>query len=205
MSTVRVRRQGRCPAPPVPDEPVEVAAPPVAPRPPTSARYTRPLLALPLLGGTVATALVVSQGTGPQTWLVGGLLGVSALAMLVTGWGGAPDHRTRREAAADRRDYLRYLAGVRTRLRRLVAEQHRAAHYRHPDPRWLWSMVPGPRLWERRPADPDFGEVRVGTGTAPLAAPVRVVDPEPADRPAGPVTGGTGGRPDRVAVAARDR
>src|SRR5690606_18838391 len=74
MSTVRVRRATRCPAPPVPDDPVEVAAPPAAPRPPTSARYTRPLLALPLLGGAVATALVVSQGTGPQTWLVGGLL-----------------------------------------------------------------------------------------------------------------------------------
>ena len=205
MSTVRVRRPARCPAPPVPGDPVEVAAPPAAPRPPTSARYTRPLLALPLLGGAVATALVASQGTGPQTWLVGGLLGVSALAMLVTGWGGAPDHRTRREAAADRRDYLRYLAGVRARLRRLAAEQHRAAHHRHPDPRWLWSMVPGPRLWERRPADPDFGEVRLGTGATPLAAPVRAAEPEPADRPSGPVTGGAGSRPDRVAAAARDR
>jgi S-DNA-T family DNA segregation ATPase FtsK/SpoIIIE len=140
-------------------------------------------MTLPVLGGAVAMALLAGRGGGPQTYLIGGLFGISALAMVATGWGATSAAGGRAELAAARRDYLRYLADVRDLVRRTAREQHRAAHHRHPDPRWLWAMVPGPRLWERRRDDPDVAEVRVGVGTRPLATPLSAVPAGPGEEP----------------------
>jgi S-DNA-T family DNA segregation ATPase FtsK/SpoIIIE len=40
----------------------------------------------------------------------------------------------------------------------------------------LWSLIPSPRMWERRPTDDDFGEVRVAVGSQQLA--VKIITPE---------------------------
>ncbi|OEV31250.1 hypothetical protein AN219_06135, partial [Streptomyces nanshensis] len=68
----------------------------------------------------------------------------------------------------ERRDYLRYLTQTRRKVRAAVAEQQKALAWRHPEPAALWSMVRTTRLWERRPQDVDFGEVRVAVGDQQL-------------------------------------
>ena len=78
-----------------------------------------------------------------------------------------------------RRDYLRYLGQVRSKVRRAAAAQREALEWVSPDPRALPALLIDPelrRIWERRPSGDDFANVRIGTGTHRLA--VRLVAPE---------------------------
>ncbi len=108
----------------------------------------------------------------PYSYVVGGMFGVSSLAMLATSWGSASGPPKKAEMMAARREYLRHLAGLRRRVRDTATRQRAGLFYRHPDPARLWSTVDSHRLWERRPADPDFGVVRVGVGPQTLATPL---------------------------------
>jgi DNA segregation ATPase FtsK/SpoIIIE, S-DNA-T family len=148
---------------------VEVPAPPEIPAVPAS-RWGQLLTLLPLLTGTVATALLFArQDGGVYSYVVGGVFGVSSLGMLATNFGSASGQPRKAEMMAARRDYLRHLAALRTRVRATADQQRTALHYRHPDPANLWSTVDSHRLWERRPTDGDFGVVRVGLGAQSLA------------------------------------
>jgi DNA segregation ATPase FtsK/SpoIIIE, S-DNA-T family len=169
LSTVIVRRRPRRPAPSIPEGVVEVPAPPEIPAVPTS-RWGQLLTLLPLLTGTVATALLFArQDGGVYSYVVGGVFGVSSLGMLATNFGSSSGQPRKAEMMAARRDYLRHLAALRTRVRATADQQRTALHYRHPDPASLWSAVDSHRLWERRPTDGDFGVVRVGLGAQSLA------------------------------------
>ncbi|HEY8339111.1 MAG TPA: type VII secretion protein EccCa, partial [Egibacteraceae bacterium] len=130
-------------------------------------------MVLPMLAGTMATALLFGgrDGAGPYTYVVGAIFGLSTLGMLVINLGTASGPR-KAELIAARRDYLRYLAGVRRKVRATIVEQREALMYRHPDPPSLWSEAMGRRVWERRPTDADFGVVRVGVGPQALATPL---------------------------------
>ncbi|MGO4426612.1 secretion protein EccC, partial [Streptomyces sp. MCAF7] len=68
----------------------------------------------------------------------------------------------------ERRDYLRYLTQIRRKVRTAVTDQKKALAWRHPEPAALWALVGTTRLWERRPQDEDFGEVRVAVGEQKL-------------------------------------
>lgn len=146
--------------------------PPVIPQP-TGARWQQWLSALPMLAGTVATAMMFGgrEGAGTFTYVVGGIFGLSTLGMLITNWGGAAGPR-KAELLQARRDYLRYLATARQRVRTVITDQRVALGHRHPDPQALWAETVGPRVWERRPADADFCVVRVGIGPQSLATPL---------------------------------
>jgi len=118
------------------------------------------------------------EGAGTYTYIVGGIFGLSTLGMLITNWGGASGPR-KAELLQARRDYLRYLSGLRRRVRTGIITQRTALNHRHPDPQSLWAEAMGRRVWERRPADADFGVVRVGLGPQSLATPLvaPVIDP----------------------------
>jgi S-DNA-T family DNA segregation ATPase FtsK/SpoIIIE len=152
--------------------------PPAIPQP-NGARWHQYLSVLPMLTGTVATALMFGgqRGAGAYTYVVGGLFGLSTLGLLFTNWGGGGPRKA--ELMQARRDYLRYLAGVRTRVRTTISEQREALGHRHPDPQALWGEAMSRRVWERRPVDADFGVVRVGLGPQSLATPLvaPVIDP----------------------------
>ena len=76
---------------------------------------------------------------------------------------------TVKRAADLRRRYLDYLDRVRIDLAGAGDVQREIAVHHHPDPATLTEVARDPlRLWERRPKDPDFLTVRVGTGSAPL-------------------------------------
>ncbi|BBZ49380.1 ESX-4 secretion system protein EccC4 [Mycobacterium heidelbergense] len=88
---------------------------------------------------------------------------------------------------ADRAAYLGYLSRLRGTVAEIADAQRVSLSWSHPEPDTLWTLVGGPRMWERRAGDPDFCLVRVGAGTRPLAA--RLVAPEtPPQGPSDPVT-----------------
>ncbi|ASW58055.1 type VII secretion protein EccCa [Plantactinospora sp. KBS50] len=178
MSTVVVRRPPRQPAPELPSGELAVAAPPEIPEV-ISGRWRQAMMILPMVGGSVAMAMMFGRGGGAYSYLVGAMFGVSSLAMLVTSWGSSAGGPRRAELIAARRDYLRHLAGLRRRARDTVRRQRAALYYRHPDPGQLWSTAASRRIWERRGTDPDFGVVRIGIGPQSLATPLL----PPATRP----------------------
>ncbi|GIJ74668.1 type VII secretion protein EccCa [Virgisporangium ochraceum] len=172
MGVVVVRRSARRPAPVLPTGDVVVPPPPAIPEP-TGSRWQGALQVLPMLLGTVATALLFAGRSGDRYSLViGAFFGLSTLGMLATSWGGGGQPR-RSELMAMRRDYLRLLAGLRRQVRSTITAQRVAMTYRHPEPGQLWCAADSYRLWERRPGDSDFAVVRVGSGPQTLATPLR--------------------------------
>ncbi|MGW1448143.1 type VII secretion protein EccCa [Micromonospora sp. NPDC002411] len=171
MSTVVIKRPPRRPAPEIPAGELPVEAPPEIPVV-TGGRWQQMLMLLPMLGGTVAMAMMFGRGGGAYSYVVGGMFGLSSLAMLVTSWGSASGTPKKSEMMAARREYLRHLATLRRRVRRTAGQQRAGLFYRHPDPGRLWSTVDSHRVWERRPGDPDFAVVRVAVGPQTLATPL---------------------------------
>ncbi|GAA1803947.1 type VII secretion protein EccCa [Planosporangium flavigriseum] len=170
MSTVVVKRLPRRAAPEIPTGELAVDAPPEIP-PATNARLQQLLMAVPMLAGTVATALLFAgQKGGPFSYIVGGIFGISTLGMLATSWSNSGPKKS--EMMAARREYLRHLAMLRKRVRQTAEQQRNGLFYRHPDPDQLWSTVDSHRLWERRSGDGDFGIVRVALGPQTLATPL---------------------------------
>ncbi|MFD3501809.1 type VII secretion protein EccCa [Streptomyces sp. NPDC058676] len=85
-----------------------------------------------------------------------------------------------------RRDYLSYLAQTRRTAVDTAKAQRDAQYFLHPSPEQLWALVAeGSRVWERRPGDEDFAQVRIGLGSqalasalvAPETAPVEQLEP----------------------------
>ncbi|MFF0722236.1 type VII secretion protein EccCa [Micromonospora sp. NPDC003816] len=171
MSTVVVRRAARRLAPEIPVGEVPVQAPPEIPAV-TGGRWQQMLMVLPMLGGTVAMAMMFGRGGGAYAYVVGAMFGLSTLAMLVTSWGSASGSPRKSEMMAARREYLRHLATLRRQVRQTAARQRSGLCYRHPDPQGLWSTVESHRVWERRPTDADFAVVRVAVGPQTLATPL---------------------------------
>jgi DNA segregation ATPase FtsK/SpoIIIE, S-DNA-T family len=171
VSSVVVKRPPRRPAPDIPTGDLVVDAPPEIPQA-AGGKWAQLFMTLPMLAGTLAMAMMFGQGRGATSYVVGGMFGVSSLAMLATTWGSSSGTPKKAEMMAARREYLRHLASLRRRVRDTATKQRTGLFYRHPDPGQLWSTVGSHRLWERRPTDPDFGVVRVAVGPQTLATPL---------------------------------
>ncbi len=111
-------------------------------------------------------------GLSAASMAMGGLILLSTLGMMGGGLGG---RRTGRKAQidTDRKDYLRYIEQVRRDIERTRQHQRVSLLWLHPDPRALWSMAGGRRMWERRPSDRDFSQARIGVGPQRLARQLR--------------------------------
>ncbi|MGW1427998.1 type VII secretion protein EccCa [Streptomyces sp. NPDC002431] len=118
--------------------------------------------------GMVLIFIRPGQGNGVLMWVSVGMMGASAIGMLVAQFLRAAGDR-KRKLRAERRDYLRYLTTSRRRIRKVVEQQRQAQEWRHPLPQALWSVARTGRLWERRATHDDFGEARIGTGEQQLA------------------------------------
>jgi S-DNA-T family DNA segregation ATPase FtsK/SpoIIIE len=171
MSTVVIKRAARRPAPEIPTGELAVDPPPEIPQA-GGGRWQQAAMALPMLGGSVAMAMMMGRGGGGTfSYVVGGLFGVSSLAMLATSFGSSGSPK-KAEMMAARREYLRHLSGLRRRVRDTAIKQRVGLYYRHPEPAQLWSTANSHRVWERRPADPDFAVVRLAVGPQTLATPL---------------------------------
>lgn len=172
MSTVVVKRPARQPEPEYPSGEVLLEGPPEVPGP-SGRGWGQMLMMLPMLAGSFAMALMFA-GRGGSTlgYVTGGLFGLSAIGMLGSQLANNSGGPSKQEMLQRRREYMTHLSRQRRRVLKTVRKQRDAAHYRHPEPELLWSVPIGPRLWERRRADVDFGTVRIGLGPQELATPL---------------------------------
>lgn len=172
MATVEVVRQRRI-APRMPGGELMLEPPPEPERMVPPGVLARVLPAVMLLGSVGFIAVLGVHN--PTSWLFGGMFAVSTLGMMMTGThrGGGQRSATLDE---DRRDYLRYLTLLRRKVRGIADDQRAALEAVHPEPAAWPSVLAAGRVWERRPADPDFGQLRLGRGTQRLAT--RLVAPQ---------------------------
>jgi S-DNA-T family DNA segregation ATPase FtsK/SpoIIIE len=154
--------------------------------PPELARTVRDgsaaiMQALPMLASVGSVAFFFLPGTNVLMKFMGGMTLVSSLGFvgmsLVTGRSAGKG-----KTADARRDYLRYLAQVRVQVRKTQQQQYTAQMWSHPSPAHLWAIVTsGQRLWERRPTDGDFVQVRLGSGAQRLSTPLVAPETAPVD------------------------
>ncbi|MFF4490854.1 type VII secretion protein EccCa [Streptomyces sp. NPDC001544] len=164
MSTVVVKRSPRVPGPEAPEDQIELAEPPILPEPPT-ADLSSALVFLPMLLGVGAMVMMFTLGArSTTTYMMSGMMGVAMISMGLGQLGRRGADR-RRKMRAERRDYLRYLAQVRRRVRQSAAEQRAAAQWDNPRPQDLLVLAGQTRLWERRAGHEDFADVRIGLGS----------------------------------------
>jgi S-DNA-T family DNA segregation ATPase FtsK/SpoIIIE len=166
---------------------IGVAAPPQPLRPergPMMARLLPVVMAVAMISMMVVVYRSGSAATRSPVFMVFPLMMlVSVLGTVVMG----RDRRRGADIDADRTDYLDYLSGLRDAVTNTAAAQRSSLSWCHPQPDALWTLIGGPRMWERRTNDADFGQVRVGIGTAQLATRLMAGRTGPSDR-ADPVT-----------------
>jgi DNA segregation ATPase FtsK/SpoIIIE, S-DNA-T family len=155
---------------PVQAEPIIVSPPPTVPQP---MHGTWLQLLLPVVGslGIIGFALVYRN-----TVFLAVAAGIAVLT--ITLWIAIRVQQSRgakvarRQAAAR---YRTYLSEQRTKIGEVASAQRRRLDHLFPDVERVWSLVTGRRqLWERRRADHDFLDVRLGLGEVPLAAPLNL-------------------------------
>jgi S-DNA-T family DNA segregation ATPase FtsK/SpoIIIE len=128
---------------------------------------------LPMMLGMGAMSFVyIGRGGGAMTYVFGALFVSAMIGMIIMSLarGGAAKKAAINE---ERRDYQRYLGGLRQRVKEIADYQRATLNIAAPRPEDLWAFVDRGRLWERRRSDPDFGRVRLGTGPQRLATPLR--------------------------------
>ncbi|GBQ04355.1 type VII secretion protein EccCa [Streptomyces spongiicola] len=177
MSQIVVKRPPRVLPSEVPGEPVQLQPPPELPRGQQEGALVQ-LLPMLGMGGSVVFFFMTPN---PVMRIMGMVMIAStvamAIAMLVRYRRG-----TQGELAGLRRDYLKYLTQTRRTVLRTARAQRDAQFYLHPSPEQLWALVAeGSRVWERRVADEDFGQVRIGLGSQQLATPLVAPDTAPVD------------------------
>ena len=156
------------PAPAYDTTDVVVAAPPEV-GPPTQANQLIRFLPIVTAIATVAAMAVAyhsrsAAARNPVFLMFPLIMLASAMATVFSNV-----DRRRGEINAKRAEYLGYLSDVRAAAIKTAAAQHYSLLWRHPDPDTLWTLTGGCRMWERRAADSDFCQVRIGVGTLPLA------------------------------------
>ncbi|HEU5026997.1 MAG TPA: type VII secretion protein EccCa [Spirillospora sp.] len=176
MSTTLVKRKERRKPPPAPKGELLLESPPEIPEMQSGGMQAvltyLPMAVMPVMmglmfvgGGTKSPMMMISSGG--MALAMGGMM----IGQLSRGSG---ERKFKLNGA--RRDYFRYLSQVRRRVRRAAEQQRESLEWNSPAPDSLWSLVMSARIWERRPADADFGNVRIGAGPQKLA--VQLIPPE---------------------------
>lgn len=150
---------------------IEVRPPPLLPRPAAVSPLAR-LAPVVMVVATIGMMVFYLSATGP-----GGrnpMFALFPLMMLTSvigtmAYNGRGGKRTA-EINDDRRDYLRHLSDVDREAAKVAAAQRLSSHWRHPEPQSLWTLVGGDRMWNRPMGTRDYGQLRVGVATLPLAA-----------------------------------
>ncbi|GLW05021.1 type VII secretion protein EccC [Microtetraspora sp. NBRC 13810] len=176
MSIVIIRRPERRPSPKPPRGEILLESPPEIPEVQPQG-FMAVLTYLPMVAGAAAMGLMFTAGgtANPIMYVSSGLFAFSMVGMTMSQMGRQAGERKNRLNNL-RRDYFRYLAQVRRRVRRSARQQRESLEWSSPAPDSLWWIAMSPRLWERRPRDDDFGVARLGTGVQKLA--IQLIPPD---------------------------
>ncbi|MGB3603803.1 type VII secretion protein EccCa [Gordonia sp. (in: high G+C Gram-positive bacteria)] len=161
---------------PLPKEALVIPAPPVLESSSGAQEGAAMRLIMPLVSGGGMMLMMMSSGNvirmiaGAGFVVVGLMMGISMFIRSKTG------PRKRMEEA--RKSFLTFLERVGLEIDEEAQLQERTQRHFHPQPSDLPIIIDNPaRLYERRPADPDFAVVRVGSGAGPLARVARFDKP----------------------------
>ncbi|MER5888277.1 type VII secretion protein EccCa [Streptomyces sp. NPDC001941] len=184
MSTVLFRRPARRRGPDMPDGELSLQEPPSLPEAEPNSSAVWMYLPMGLTSLAMLMMFIRPGQVSAFSYFAIGMMLLSSVAMVVGQFLRSAGER-KRKLKGERRDYLRYLAQTRRRIRHTVVGQQKALAWRHPEPSALWALAGTSRQWERRAADEDFAEVRValgdqklGTRLAPLSTkPVEDLEP----------------------------
>jgi len=131
------------------------------------------LFMVPMMLGMGGMSFVyIGRNGGVMTYLFGGLFLLVMIGMVTMALAGGR-HATKARINEERRDYQRYLAGLRKQVYDVAERQRLATGFAQPDPADLWAFAGAQEGWERRRSDPVFGQVRIGSGPQRLATPLR--------------------------------
>jgi len=179
------RRAARLRPPPEPEGTLTIPAPPHVDA--AQAGVTGWLQYLfPVVGSLGAMLFIFNN---PKPLFVASAL-LFMLGSIGMGAGMAAQQRmgARRRTVARRERYLGQMQQLRKELRARADAQRAASAWRHPTPDSLLDLAAvRTRLWERRPEDPDFLQLRVGVGDRPLITPVSPPPKDVGGAPADPV------------------
>ncbi|MFC3964575.1 type VII secretion protein EccCa [Nocardia jiangsuensis] len=128
-----------------------------------------PVVMVVAVVGMIAMMVMMGRNflQNPMMMMFPMMMIMSMVGMMAGFRGGGP--KSAAELNEERKDYFRYLDQLRKDVRRTGNKQLEALLWSHPEPADLPSVIGTRRMWERRPADPDFGHVRVGVGSHRLA------------------------------------
>ncbi|MGB6040456.1 MAG: type VII secretion protein EccCa, partial [Gordonia sp. (in: high G+C Gram-positive bacteria)] len=163
---------------------IELTAPPELSRsvPPSLLVRLLPVVMVVAVVGMVAM-MIVTGGSGalanPLFLMFPLMMVMSMVGMFASGGRGGPERAA--ELNESRKDYLRHLGQLRASVSETAAAQYESAVWHHPEPTSLGGYVGGRRMWERRPLDDDFVQVRVGRGTHRLATALIPPETPPGD------------------------
>lgn len=163
--------------PPVPSGRVTLQPPPEL-QPSEGVSGTLAMM-VPMLGSVGSIAFIAVAAPGPRGYLAGGMFLLATLGFVgVSIWRQRSQHQS--TVVGARREYLAYLAELRTTVRQAARQQRRAALWTNPDPVALAAVAEErTRVWERRPEDLDFLHARIGLTDQPLALELEPPDTAP--------------------------
>jgi DNA segregation ATPase FtsK/SpoIIIE, S-DNA-T family len=177
-SVVLPEQDQRTQLPEPPEGEILLQAPPVLAKG-SSQGLTQLMFMLPMMLGMGAMSFFyIGRSGGPMTYIFAALFGstmIGTLVMTLTRGGMAKKAQINNE----RRDYQRYLAQLRQRVREVAELQRAVLQAARPRPEDLWSVVEKGKVWQRHRSDPDFGHARVGIAAQLLATPLRAPQTAP--------------------------
>lgn len=143
--------------------------------------------ALPwVMGGGIVGMLAIMLFTGIRQLSPYMLMMPLMMVMATVGFmaGGGPGGKRVPEINADRKEYLRYLSGLRTRVTASASAQVAFFNYYAPHPDDLLSIIGTNRQWSRQTNADFYGATRVGLGSEPAVD--RLLKPAVGGELAGP-------------------
>ncbi|WP_306204569.1 type VII secretion protein EccCa [Actinoplanes sp. RD1] len=169
MTRLAFHRPARMLLPQLPAQPVTLPNPPEPPKEaPGNNAWS---LVLPLLSSVGIAAYMVTFGK-PALIIIGVLFFVTSTGAVI-GLRLSQRSENSKQARKARARYRRHLALARDQAREVSTAQRAVATLADPDPLRLWSISTNRnRVWERRPGDGDFLQVRVGHGAVRLTTPL---------------------------------
>ncbi|NYH52435.1 S-DNA-T family DNA segregation ATPase FtsK/SpoIIIE [Nocardiopsis arvandica] len=127
------------------------------------------MIIMPIITGSGSLLMSITMGHRPLMAVAGVMIMMASVVVGIIMF--VSQHNGPRKRIREQRErYVDYLDQLRGIVRDVASTQRADNAFRHPAPELLTDPARSrARRWERRASDPDFLDLRAGTGTRPLA------------------------------------